>query len=149
MIEQVERLKPELESSFTPYRELAEDRRVHIDIVRGTQRVSTSGTEGKIRWSLVSRGIESKALGNILVRITYEIGMFISRPSNVPSVRDVAADGGGEGKAGPGCEEIVELPIPQDIVRQAVARGPALSLADWNLEDRVFRQDVGEIRTSH
>jgi hypothetical protein len=24
-----------------------------------------------------------------------------------------------------------------------------LSLADWNLEDRVFRQDVGEIRTSH
>src|SRR5258706_15893997 len=98
MVEQVERFKPELESSFTPYRELAEDRCVHIDIVRGTQRVSTSSAEGILRRSRVSRGIESKTLGNILVRITHEIGVFISGPPNVPGVGDVAADGGSVGQ---------------------------------------------------
>src|SRR5260370_38848160 len=69
--------------------------------------------------------------------IPHFIQMFVSSPPCLPGICLIATDDGSKSNTRVGVEQVVNLPVPQDVVEHTVSSGKSPSLPNRNFVKRV------------
>ena len=155
-IKYVESFRPKLDApTFSPERELPEDRRVKVPERGRAECIASTIAEGILGRDRKSAGVEdaidasdgTAVWTRPFVRIADEIGAVILRPRNIAGICQVAGTVKYvEGDTGSRGKDIVDLPISEDVVKDAVFCRETHPLADWYLVQHVHRQRVPEVK---
>src|ERR1700677_3980711 len=148
MVENVESFSTEFESHLFSDWERSNDRRVEIDKSLASYKTTVRVPERVLRRNRECRGIKPlrrrplKPGKGVAYHISTFIGVGVSDIGNVRGVDHGLVLPAAEG------EDIVELPVAQDVVAEAVAGGKSLPRADRDFIKRVYSERLRHIGPS-
>jgi hypothetical protein len=133
VVQKVETFRAEFETQRIVNRELSKDGPVQPPVGLCAERVSSRRSVCKGGRILVSSRIEILAGGPLgyLVGIAYQIESFVSE--SVAGISDIAAANRSENLAGMSNENVVDLPVPQNIIDDPIPCREPLPSAYWDL----------------
>src|SRR5260370_41246619 len=138
VVEHIKCLGSKLEFPSFPHRENAEEGSIQVPIGRTPEGIATCVAESAKCWRGKRGGIEP--LPCALVRqpgIPHFIQVFVSHPPCLPGICLITTDDGSKSDTRLGVEQVVNLPLPQDVVEHTVSSGKSLSLPNRNFVKRV------------